>query len=90
MTSVPGVFAAGDMRRAASPWSSGPSPKAATCPWHRPIPDGLYQTAMTTSEDIPYRLYVREKIERALQNVEEGRVVPEEEMERRMQRWLFA
>ena len=45
---------------------------------------------MTTSEDIPYRLYVREKIERALQNVEEGRVVPEEEMERRMQRWLFA
>jgi predicted transcriptional regulator len=33
---------------------------------------------------------VREKIERGLKDVEEGRVVSEEEMERRMQKWLGA
>jgi predicted transcriptional regulator len=41
-----------------------------------------------TFEDIQYRIYVREKIERGLQDVEEGRVVSEEQMERRMQKWL--
>ena len=43
-----------------------------------------------TFEDIQYHIYVREKIERGLQDVEEGRVVSEEEMERRMQKWLGA
>jgi predicted transcriptional regulator len=41
-----------------------------------------------TFEDIQYHIYVREKIERGLKDVEEGRVVSEEEMERRMQKWL--
>ena len=43
-----------------------------------------------TFEDIQYHIYVREKIERGLKDVEESRVVPEEEMERRMQQWLRA
>jgi predicted transcriptional regulator len=43
-----------------------------------------------TFEDIQYHIYVREKIERGLNDVEEGRVVSEEEMERRMQKWLGA
>ena len=43
-----------------------------------------------TFEDIQYHIHVREKIERGLKDVEEGRVVSEEEMERRMQKWLGA
>jgi predicted transcriptional regulator len=43
-----------------------------------------------TFEDIQYHIYVREKIERGLKDVEDGRVVSEEEMERRMQKWLGA
>jgi len=43
-----------------------------------------------TFEDIQYHIYVREKIERGLKDVEESRVVSEEEMERRMQQWLRA
>jgi predicted transcriptional regulator len=41
-----------------------------------------------TLEDIQYHLYVRNKIERALKEVDAGRCVTEEEAERRMQRWL--
>ena len=46
------------------------------------IPDDV------TLEDIQYHIYVRQKIERGLQDMEEGRVVTEEEAERRMARWL--
>jgi predicted transcriptional regulator len=35
-------------------------------------------------EDIQYHIYVREKIERGLNDVEEGRVLSQEEVERRM------
>jgi predicted transcriptional regulator len=38
-------------------------------------------------EDIQYHIYVREKIERGLKDVEEGRVVGQEEAEHRMRRW---
>jgi predicted transcriptional regulator len=44
----------------------------------------------STFEDIQYHIYVREKIQRGLKDVEEGRVVSEEEMECRMQKWLGA
>ena len=50
--------------------------------------DGIPDDA--TFEDIQYHIYVREKIERGLKDVEEGRVVSEEEMDRRMQKWLGA
>lgn len=39
-------------------------------------------------EDIQYHIYVREKIERGLKDVEEGRVLSQEEAEQRMSRWL--
>jgi predicted transcriptional regulator len=39
-------------------------------------------------EDIQYHIYVRQKIERGLEDVAEGRVVDEDEAERRMARWL--
>ena len=39
-------------------------------------------------EDIQYHIYVREKIERGLRDVEKGRVLNQEEVERRMARWI--
>jgi cell division protein FtsX len=43
-----------------------------------------------TFEDIQYHIYVREKIQRGLKDVVEGRIISKEEMERRMQKWLGA
>ena len=39
-------------------------------------------------EDIQYRIYVRQKIERSLKDVKEGRVLSQREIERRMMKWL--
>ncbi|MHB8798064.1 MAG: hypothetical protein ACYDBY_06320 [Thermoanaerobaculia bacterium] len=39
-------------------------------------------------EDIQYHIYVREKVARGIRDAEEGRVVTEEEFDRRMSRWL--
>lgn len=39
-------------------------------------------------EDIQYHIYVCQKIERGLKDVDEGRVLSQEEIERRMSRWL--
>jgi predicted transcriptional regulator len=39
-------------------------------------------------EDIQYHIYVREKIEKGLQDIQEGRVLSHEEVEKRMSRWL--
>ena len=33
-------------------------------------------------------IYVREKIERGLKDIEEGRILDQEEIERRMSKWL--
>ncbi len=41
-----------------------------------------------TLEDIQYHLYVLQKIERGLKDVEEGKVLTQEEVEKRMARWL--
>ena len=41
-----------------------------------------------TFEDIQYHIYVREKIERGLQEMAEGKGVPEEEMEKLFEQWL--
>jgi len=38
-------------------------------------------------EDIQYHIYVREKIDRGLEDVEQGRVISQEEVERRMRNW---
>jgi hypothetical protein len=39
-------------------------------------------------EDIRYQIYIREKIERGLRDVEAGRVVDQDEAKRRMAKWL--
>ncbi|HEU0073171.1 MAG TPA: hypothetical protein VFS30_04100 [Dehalococcoidia bacterium] len=38
-------------------------------------------------EDIQYHIYVRQKVERGLQDVQEGRVLTQEEVEKKMARW---
>jgi predicted transcriptional regulator len=40
-----------------------------------------------TLEDIQYRIYVRQAIAAGVRDVDEGRVVSQEEVERRMSRW---
>ena len=41
-----------------------------------------------TFEDVQYHLYVRQKIEQGLADAEAGRVVPHEEVVRRLAKWL--
>jgi len=43
----------------------------------------------TTLEDIQYHLYVQQKVRRGMQDVEEGRVYTQEEVEKRMKRWVL-
>ena len=38
--------------------------------------------------DIQYHIYVRQKIERGLEAIKTGNVVPQEEIEKRVARWL--
>jgi len=40
-----------------------------------------------TLEDIQYRIYVRQAIAAGLRDVQDGRVLSQEEVERRMARW---
>ena len=39
-------------------------------------------------EDIQYDIYVRSKIEQGLKDIEEGSVLSQEEVERKMTKWL--
>ena len=39
-------------------------------------------------EDIQQHIYVREKIERGLKDIEEDKVLSQEEVEHRMSKWL--
>ena len=39
-------------------------------------------------EDIQYHIYVREKIERGLKDIQKGRVLSQEDVEERMSKWL--
>jgi predicted transcriptional regulator len=39
-------------------------------------------------EDIQYHIYVREKIERGLKDIQDGRVLSQEDVEERMSKWL--
>ena len=41
-----------------------------------------------TLDDIQYHLYVREKVQRGLKAVEDGRIVSTEEAERRFAGWV--
>ena len=50
------------------------------------ILDGLPEEA--SLEDIQYHIYVRQKIQRGLKDVEEGRTISQEDVEQRMAKWL--
>ncbi len=50
------------------------------------ILDRLPPTA--TLEDVIYHLYVRSRINKGLADIEAGRVIDHEEVERRIARWL--
>ncbi|MCX5894378.1 MAG: hypothetical protein NTZ51_00895 [Proteobacteria bacterium] len=39
-------------------------------------------------EDIQYHIYVREKIERGLNDIRDGNILSQEEVEKRMSKWL--
>lgn len=39
-------------------------------------------------EDVQYHIYVRQKIDRGLEDIEAGRTLSEEELDRRMAKWL--
>ncbi|VAX38026.1 hypothetical protein MNBD_UNCLBAC01-728 [hydrothermal vent metagenome] len=41
-----------------------------------------------TLEDIQYHLYVKQKIQHGMKDIEEGRFYTQEEVERRMAKWL--
>ena len=41
-----------------------------------------------TLEEIRYHLYVRQKIERAIEEADNGQVVSHEEVEEQMKKWL--
>ena len=41
-----------------------------------------------TFEDIQYHIYVREKIERGLDDVKSGKLLSQEEVEQRMRQWI--
>jgi predicted transcriptional regulator len=51
---------------------------------------GLLETLPddVTYDDIHYHLFVREKIDKGLKDVEEGRILSEEEMEAKFKQWL--
>lgn len=42
----------------------------------------------STFEDIQYHIYVRSKIDRAIQQVDAGETLSHEEVEQRAQKWL--
>ena len=50
--------------------------------WLDTLPDGV------SFEEVQHHLYVRQTIERGLQDVEEGRAVSQAEAERRLSKWL--
>lgn len=41
-----------------------------------------------TIEDIHYHLYVREKVERGLKAIDEGRVASQKDVEKKVKEWL--
>jgi len=41
-----------------------------------------------TWDDVQYHIYVRQKIDRGLDDVAQGRLLTEKEFDRRMRRWI--
>ena len=58
------------------------SPKQAVLEMIQRLPDDA------SLEDIQHHLVVLQKIERGLDDAEAGRVIPQDEVEKRLQKWL--
>jgi predicted transcriptional regulator len=58
------------------------SPKQAVLEMVERLPDDA------SLEDIQYHLFVLQKVERGLDDAEAGRVIPQDEVEKRLQKWL--
>lgn len=43
----------------------------------------------STFEDIQYHLYVAEKIKKARQQIEEGKMISQKEAEKRLDKWIL-
>ncbi len=41
----------------------------------------------STFEEIQYHLYVRQKIQRGIEDIEDGKIYSQEDMEKRMGKW---
>ncbi len=52
----------------------------------RRIPDSIPDDS--SFEDIQYHIFVRAKIEQGIKDIEDGRVLTQEEVEQRMAKWL--
>jgi predicted transcriptional regulator len=50
--------------------------------------EGLPEEA--TLEDIQYHLYVLQKVRKGLKDVEEGRVLSQEDMQKRFEKWIVS
>ena len=72
---------AGGMRKAAAKTMAATAKDAV-----REILEQLPEDA--SYEEIRYRIYVREKVERGLEDLRQGRVLTQEEVEQRMAKWL--
>lgn len=59
-----------------------PSAKQEAIELIRSLPDD------STLEDIQYHLYVRQKVLRGLRDIEDGRSQTQEDVEKRMEKWL--
>jgi len=42
----------------------------------------------STLEEIQYHLYVRQKVQRGLKDIEQGKIFSQAEVEKRMEKWL--
>jgi len=42
----------------------------------------------STFEDIQYHLYVRQKVEQGIQDINDGKTYSQDEVEKRMERWV--
>jgi len=59
-----------------------PSPKQAVLDLVRDLPED------TSLEDIQYHLYVLQRVEKGLEEVDQGKLIPEDEMEKRFAKWI--
>lgn len=58
------------------------NPKQAVLDLIRDLPEDA------SLEDIQYHLYVLQRVEKGLQEIDQGKLIPEDEMEKRFAKWI--